>query len=315
MDNMYQKKISIIVSVFNEEQVLKDFYQEIKKVLDSIQWKYELIFVNDGSSDSSGKILKEIAQKDSNICIINFSRNFGHEAAMIAGIDYSNGDGVICMDADLQHPPQYIKNIIKKFEDGYDIVNMVRTKNKSAGLLKNVTSLGFYKLINIISDAKMEENASDFFALSSQVVDVMKKSYRMKTRFLRGYIQNIGFDKTTIEYEAGDRVAGHSKYNINKLFKFALNTIFCFSDFPLKISSYMSALFCGFGILELINTIYRTMIIDVSSKNEILITIICFSFSIVFILISILGKYISIMFEEIKDKPIYIVKDKNERIV
>ena len=269
-----------------------------------------MIFVNDGSRDSSESILKGIAQKDPNICVINFSRNFGHEAAMIAGIDYSSGEGVICMDADLQHPPKYIKNIIKEFENGYDIINMVRTKNKSAGILKNITSSGFYKLINLISDAKIQENASDFFALSARAANVMKKSYRMKTRFLRGYIQNIGFNKTTIEYEAGDRAAGSSKYNIKNLLKFAINAIYCFSDFPLKISAYMSALFCAVGIVELINIIYGSMFRGGLSKYVILITFMCFSFSIVFILMSIIGKYISIIFDEITDRPIYIVREK-----
>ena len=230
-----KKLLSVIVSVYNEEAALKTFYQETIPVLKTISWDYQLVFVNDGSRDKSLEILKGLAETDEHVKIISFSRNFGHEAAMIAGIDYSHGDGIICMDADLQHPPEYISEIIKNFEAGIEVINMVRTKNESAGWFKNLASTAFYKVINMLSDVKFESNASDFFAISGRVAEVLRKDYREKVRFLRGYVQNVGFKKSTIEYEAHARVAGESKYSIRKLFQFSVNTIVCFSNLPLKL--------------------------------------------------------------------------------
>ena len=168
------KKISVVVSVYNEELSLNKFYQVTEKILESCAWDYEMIFVNDGSVDRSIEILKEFAEINSKVKVVNFSRNFGHEAAMIAGIDYSTGDGIVCMDADLQHPPQCIPDIIQKFEDGYEVVSMIRTQNEDAGFIKRFTSAAFYKVLNMLSPVKFEDNSSDFFALSNSVAEVLR---------------------------------------------------------------------------------------------------------------------------------------------
>jgi len=252
------RKLSVVVSVYNEEKALREFYKETNKILEQIRksgWEHELIFVNDGSSDNSLSILEELAKEDHDVKLISFSRNFGHEAAMIAGIDHSTGDGIICMDADLQHPPECIPQIIEKFSADYEVINMVRTKNKSAGLVKNITSSGFYWLINHISDVHFEPNASDFFAISSHVAQVLKDNYREKVRFLRGYVQNVGFKKTNIEYEARARVAGESKYSIKKLFIFSINTILCFSNMPLKLGIYAGVFSAALGVLVMVYTL------------------------------------------------------------
>ena len=245
--------LSVVVSCYNEELALKQFYEETASILNKLNWDYELIFVNDGSQDGTMKVLDQLSGRDKKVKVISFSRNFGHEAAMIAGLDYSSGDGIVCMDADLQHPPEYLPEIIRKFESGYDIINMVRTKNESAGWFKNFASSSFYRLINALSDVKFEPNASDFFAISRRASDVLKDNYREKVRFLRGYVQNIGFNKTTIEYEAGIRVAGESKCSIKKLMVFSLNSIMCFSNLPLKLGIYAG---CGAGLLGILMMIY-----------------------------------------------------------
>ena len=234
------KLLSVVVSVYNEEPGLREFYEETGKILKTLPkpWDYELLFINDGSADGSLAVLRELAATDPKVKIVNFSRNFGHEAAMIAGIDYAAGDGIVCMDADLQHPPECIPEILKKLEEGYQVINMVRTRNKTAGFLKNVTSLAFYRLINCLSDVKFEANASDFFAVGKEAAQVLRSSYREKVRFLRGYVQSIGFKRTTLEYEARPRFAGESKYSIRSLLKFSINTILCFSDLPLKLGIY-----------------------------------------------------------------------------
>ncbi len=302
-----RKTLSVVVSCYNEELALNQFYQETARILNKLQWDYELIFVNDGSQDGTMKILDHLSELDQKVKVVSFSRNFGHEAAMIAGLDYSSGDGIVCMDADLQHPPEYLQEIVSKFESGYDVINMVRTKNESAGWFKNFASSAFYHLINALSDVEFEPNASDFFAISKQASRILKENYREKVRFLRGYVQNIGFQKTTIEYEAGSRVAGESKYSIKKLMAFSINTIMCFSNLPLKLGIYAG---CGAGLLGVIMmayTIWSWARIGTPNGYATTIVLICFMFAVLFLIVGIIGNYIAILFAELKDRPIYIV--------
>ncbi len=305
------KLVSVVVSVYNEELALREFYQDTGKILRELPqtWDYELIFVNDGSTDGSLPILSELAQRDPKVRVINFSRNFGHEAAMIAGIDHALGDGVICMDADLQHPPECIPKILEKFDAGYEVINMVRTKNRTAGLIKNITSAAFYKLINHLSDVKFEPNASDFFAVNRAAADVLRTSYREKVRFLRGYVQSLGFNKTTLEYEARPRFAGESKYSIKSLFRFSINTILCFSDLPLKLGIYSGCGVAMFGILMMIYTIYTWAKYGAPSGYATIVVLMSFMFAMLFVIVGIIGEYIAILFAELKDRPVYIIKD------
>ena len=297
--------LSVVVSVYNEEKALEEFYRETGKVLNELDWDYELVFVNDGSADGSLAILDSLAERDSRVQGDSFSRNFGHEAAMIAGLDYSRGDGIICMDADLQHPPECIPRILEKMAQGYEVISMVRTKNKSAGLVKNITSSGFYWLINHISDVHFEPNASDFFAVSRHVVQVLKDNYREKVRFLRGYVQNVGFRKATIEYEARARVAGESKYSLKKLFIFSINTILCFSNMPLKLGIYAGIFSALLGVAVIVYTLFTRQ--GAPSGYATIVVLICFMFAMMFAIIGIIGEYIAILFTELKDRPIYIV--------
>ena len=302
-----RRLLSVVVSVYNEEEALAQFYQVTEGILNTISWDYELVFVNDGSRDQSLSILNRLADSNPKVKVVSFSQNFGHEAAMIAGIDYSQGDGIICMDADLQHPPACIPEIIRRFEAGYEVINMVRTKNESAGWFKNMASSAFYKLINALSDVKFESNASDFFAISRNVAAVLKENYREKVRFLRGYVQNVGFSKTTIEYEARARVAGESKYSIRKLFQFSVNTIVCFSNLPLKLGIF-AGIFAGFlGLVVLVYTLFTRS--GAPSGYATIVILNCFMFAFLFLIVGIIGEYISILFTELKDRPIYIVQN------
>ncbi len=302
-----EKTLSVVVSVYNEERALPLFYETAKPVLDRLAWDYELLFVNDGSQDGSLSILRKLAEENPKVKVISFSRNFGHEAAMIAGIDHAIGDGIVCMDADLQHPPECLPEIAAKLDEGCGVISMVRTRNKSAGLIKNITSAGFYAVINALSDVKFEANASDFFAISRPAAEVLKGNYREKVRFLRGYVQNIGFRKTTIEYEAQDRVAGESKYSIRKLFAFSINTIMCFSNLPLKLGIY-AGIFAGLmGVAVMVYTLFTRQ--GAPSGYATIVILNCFMFAILFLIVGIIGEYISILFNELKDRPIYIVEE------
>ncbi|MEY8354079.1 glycosyltransferase family 2 protein [Lachnospiraceae bacterium 54-53] len=304
-----EKTLSVVVSCYNEEQALNQFYQETASILNRMHWNYELIFVNDGSQDGTMDILTRLAETEKRVKVISFSRNFGHEAAMIAGLDYSSGDGIVCMDADLQHPPEYLPEIVEKFEAGFDVINMVRTKNESAGWFKNFASSAFYHLINVLSDVKFEPNASDFFAISLRAARVLKDNYREKVRFLRGYVQNIGFRRTTIEYEARVRVAGESKYSIKKLVAFSLNTIMCFSNLPLKLGIYAGGGAALLGIIMMVYTIWSWARVGTPNGYATTIVLICFMFAVLFLIVGIIGNYIAILFAELKDRPIYIVGD------
>ena len=304
------EKLSIIVSVYNEEAGIRRFYEVCAGVLVSlsVSYEYEIIFINDGSSDKSGEILRDFADRDrEHVRVIEFSKNFGHEAAMTAGLDYALGDILIFLDSDLQHPPRLIPEIVEKMKAGADIINMVRTKNSTAGLIKNITSGGFYALINLMSDIKLEPSASDFFALRKEVAEVLRHSYREKVRFLRGYVQNVGFKKETIEFEAPPRVAGKSHYSIKKLFRFSIDTILCFSNMPLKLGIY-AGLFSGFlGLLLIVYTLLTRQ--GAPSGYATIIIVLCFMFAMLFVILGIIGEYIAILFAELKDRPIYIVRD------
>jgi len=302
-----EKLLSVVVSVYNEEQALPLFYQTVKPVLEKLGWDYEILFINDGSRDNSLEILRELAAQDDHVKVIGFSRNFGHEAAMIAGIDYACGDGIVCMDADLQHPPSCLPEIVKKLEDNCGVITMVRTQNASAGVVKNITSAGFYWLINTLSDVEFEPNASDFFAISRQAADVLRKNYREKVRFLRGYVQNIGFSRAAIRYEAQERAAGESKYSIRKLFTFSINTILCFSNLPLKLGIYAGGLAALMGIAVMVYTLCTRQ--GAPSGYATIVILNCFMFAVLFLIVGIIGEYMAILFSELKDRPIYIVEE------
>ncbi len=303
------KKISLVVSVYNEELALQMFFDKAMEILPDLTWDYELLFVNDGSADRSLEILKGFAKESDHVRVVNFSRNYGHEAAMIAGVDYAQGDAVVCLDADLQHPLECIQPIIGAFEDGYNIVNMVRTKNQDAGWIKKVTSSAFYRVLNLLSPVKFQNNASDFFAFDSKVLKVMREEYREKIRFLRGFIQNVGFNKTTIEFEAASRVAGESKYSLKKLLQFSIHTLFSFSDMPLKLGVYTGVVTAVFGFILMIYTIVNKVLFNVPAGYSTIIVFMSFMFAMLMIIIGVIGEYIAILFTEIKDRPIYIVDE------
>ena len=308
-----QVDLSIVISAYNEEPGIERCYQEITRTLVPMQLPYEIVFVNDGSTDNTLQILKQIAQSDSRIRLIDLSRNFGHESAMMAGIDYSKGRAVICMDSDLQHPPVKIPEMVGKWQEGFDIVNMVRVERKDAGFVKKSNSKLFYKIINGMSDAKLAENASDFFLISRQVVDVLKNDYRERTRFLRGIIQIIGFRKTTIEYVADKRIDGKSKYSFFKLLRLSFTAISSFSKLPLQLGLIAGIIF---GCISLILIVYSIVMwiynTPVSGYTTLIVFMSAFA-SIQLFVIGMIGQYIGYIFDEVKHRPIYIVKETVEQ--
>ena len=307
------KKLSLIVSVYNEEASLAHFYDVTTEVLKNMDanggepYEAELVFVNDGSKDKSLEILSALADKDERVKVISFSRNFGHEAAMTAGIDYATGDFLICLDADLQNPPELIPKILAEYEGGSDVVLMAREENKSAGFLKKVTSAMFYKLLNKLSEVEFERNVSDFFGISKRAADLVRDNYREKTRYLRGFIQQIGFKRSVISYKAPARYAGESKYSIGKLFGIAMHTFDCFSVTPLKAGLAASALSIVLTIASFIYYIVFWIRNDSGSGVALLCTLLTFLFSILFLLLGVVGQYLGNIMREVRNRPVYIV--------
>ena len=315
------KNCSIIVSVYNEEASLENFFEACSSVLsrcragskedfacEKIVEKYhtEILFVDDGSTDRSPLILDRLALEYPELVkVIHFSRNFGHEAAMTAGLDYASGDFLIFMDADLQHSPELIPEMLARYEEGFHVVSMVRTKNSSAGILKNLSSAAFYWVLTHLSPLHFEANASDFFGISSAVQQVLKKYYREKVRYLRGYVQSVGFSKTKIEYEAGVRQGGKSHYSLRKLWAFSRNTLLSFSNLPLKLGIFASGCSMFLGILLLVYTLLTRK--GAPSGYATIVVLLCFMFAVLFFVVGIIGEYIALLFEEIKDRPIYVV--------
>ena len=272
------------------------------------EYQAELLFVDDGSSDRSPLILDQLAAEYPDLVrVIHFSKNFGHEAAMTAGLDYAKGDFLIFMDADLQHPPKLIPEMLQKWEEGFSVVSMVRTKNSSAGLIKNISSSAFYFVLNRLSPLHFEANASDFFGISKEVQEVLIKYYREKVRYLRGYVQSVGFSKTKILYEAGERQGGASHYSIRKLLIFSKNTLLSFSNLPLRLGIFASVCSAVLGLLLLFYTLVTRK--GAPSGYATIVVLLCFMFAVLFLVVGIIGEYIALLFEEIKDRPIYIVSE------
>lgn len=310
MHNNRCEKISVVVSVFNEEEVIKNFYSELNLKLQHNEMDIEILFVDDGSIDKSCDILYEIAALDDRVTVINFSKNFGHEAAMLAGIDHSNGDAVICMDADLQHPPESINVMIEKFKEGYEIINMVRKDYVAPNYFKKLFSQLFYYLINKISPYRFEPNASDFFLISKKVVTIFRNNFREQARFLRGFVQIVGFKKTTVDFMAPKRFAGESKYSFLKLLKFSLSTIFTFSNLPLRLGIFSGVTVGLFSLAVGVYSIIMWARGNVPSGYTTLVVLVSFLFAVQLSITGIIGEYLGYIFRENKRRPIYIIENK-----
>lgn len=306
------KKISVIVPCYNEEEAIGLFYEQINKVINSLDYKFELIFVNDGSSDNTYNIIKNLADIDKNVKYINFSRNFGKEAAMYAGLELSSGDLVTIMDADLQDPPSLLPEMIDYIDkEGYDCVATKSTSRHGYSFLRKTFTRWFYKIIAKISKTQMVAGARDYRLMSRQMVNAIinMKEYN---RYSKGLFSFVGFNTKWIEFENQERVAGSTKWNFWKLFSYALDGIVGFSTAPLIISSVMGVIFCLISFVMIIFIIVKTLVFgDDTSGWPSLACIIFFVSGIQLFCLGIMGQYLSKTYLEVKNRPIYIIKDTN----
>jgi len=314
------EKISIIVPCYNEEKAIPLFYNEMERVIkedfSKNNVKFEYIFVNDGSSDSTLNEIKELHKKDKKIRYISFSRNFGKEAAMLAGLEAAQGDYITLMDADLQDPPSLLKQMYDTIkEEGYDCVATRRVTRKGEPPIRSFFSKLFYKLINKITDFEMVNGARDYRLMTKQVKDAIIKM-REYNRFSKGLTSFVGFDTKWIEYENVKRVAGETKWSFWKLFKYALEGITAFSTAPLAISSILGLLFTIISVIFIFIIIIKTLVFgDPTSGWPSMVCIMLFMGGIQLLSLGVIGQYLAKTYLEVKNRPIYFVKetDTDER--
>ena len=306
------KKISVIIPSYNEEEAIPFFYDEIDRVSKSMKVNFEFIFVNDGSRDKTLNIVKELAKKDKRVKFINFSRNFGKEAAMFAGLEMSSGDYVTIMDADLQDPPSLLPNMLSLIEDeGYDCVGTRRVTRKGEPPIRSFFARMFYKIINKMSKVEMVDGARDYRLMTRQMVDsiISMKEYN---RYSKGLFSFVGFNTKWLEYENIKRVAGETKWSFFKLFAYALEGIVAFTTAPLAIASIAGLLFCLVAFVIIIIIIIKTLAFgDPTSGWPSMVCIIFFVSGIQLFCLGIMGQYLAKTYLETKNRPIYIVKETN----
>ncbi len=306
------KLIDIIVPCYNEEEVLPLFIEETNKVIATIpEYAFRYIFVNDGSKDRTLQVMREIAAKYDNAKYISFSRNFGKESAMYAGLENSTGDYVIVMDADLQHPPAMFPQMIKGIEEGYDCCALYRAKQKGESKLRQLISKMFFSFQNKISDVKMPDGAVDFRIMSRQMVDSIVKLCE-KQRFSKGLFCWVGYRTKWIEYQNVERTVGTTKWSFWGLFKYALDGITSFSVTPLRFIAVLGFIISALAFIWIIVTLIQTLIIGIMVPGY--VTTLCavlFMGGIVEMSVGVLGEYIGRIYIEAKDRPIYITAETN----
>ncbi len=306
-----QKKISIVIPSFNEEGNIKIIVKALNEVMQKLNYSYELIFVDDGSSDKTLSILQEISAIDSNVFFIELSRNFGHQNALKAGLDLASGDCIITMDGDMQHPPEMIPQLIEKWEEGYDIVYTRRLEDKKLPAFKKITSKYFYKFINYISEIKIEEGTADFRLMDKKVSTVFF-AFSENELFIRGLVNWVGFNQFEIDYKPAERFSGNSKYTVKKMMQFALKGITSFSIRPLYLSIFLGIslflLSLLFYTLYVFYSIYYGHVI--SGWASVIFTIVLFG-GLNLIVLGIIGVYVGKLFMQSKQRPNYLIRDTN----
>ena len=310
---MYVEKISIVVPCYNEEETIPLFYEEINKTSKDLKnYEFEFIFINDGSKDKSTIIMKELAKKDERVKFIDFSRNFGKEAAMYAGLKLCSGDLVTTMDVDLQDPPSLLPEMINGIiNEGYDCVSTKSTSRNGYSFLRKTFTKWFYKIIGKISKTEMIPGARDYRLMTRQMVNeiINIKEYN---RYSKGLFSFVGFKTKWIDFENQERVAGTTKWNFWKLFSYAIDGIVGFSTAPLIFSSIIGVIFCLLSFIIIIFIIIRTLIFgDPTSGWPSLACIVFFVSGIQLFCIGIIGQYLSKVYLEVKGRPIYIIKETN----
>lgn len=298
---------SVVVPLYNEELVIFESYKRLKEIMDKAGEKYEIIFVNDGSIDATRKKAELICNKDRVVKLINFSRNFGHQAAITAGMDVAFGDAIVVIDADLQDPPEVILEMIEKWKQGYEVVYGKRVKREGESFLKKFTAKIYYRILKSMTSVDVPVDVGDFRLIDKKVCNALA-SLPEKNRYVRGLVSWVGFKQTYVEFVRHERFAGETKYPLGKMIKLAMDGITSLSHKPLIFVNYIGTACSLIGLISTIviimrNTIYQHNILDLS----LILSLNTFMFGLVFISLGIMGQYIGRIFDEAKDRPMYII--------
>lgn len=297
--------ISVVVPMYNEEEVMRETYKRLTKVMMATGETYELIFVNDGSKDKTRLVALDICKDDKNVKLIDFARNFGHQVAITAGMEHASGDAVVVIDADLQDPPEVIPEMIAKWREGYEIVYGKRKAREGETFFKKFTAKAFYRILNLLTSVDIPLDTGDFRLIDKKVCKTYCKLYE-HNRFVRGIFSWMGYKSCAVEFERQARFAGTTKYPLKKMIKLACDGIFSFSFLPLRLSTFIGAFLDVLSILLLI--IYGCC--KLLNSVSVLILIGFFFIGLLFICLGIAGEYIARICDEVRARPIYIVSDK-----
>ena len=304
------RKISVVVPCFNEEEGLKTFNETLLQFLPR-NYDYEIIYINDGSSDNTFQEIKALADNNPQIKYISFSRNFGHQNALKAGYDYASGDCAISLDADLQHPPAVIPELIAKWEQGFEIVNTIRHDHQSISLAKKISSGLFYRIMKKLSDVNIENGMADFRLVDKKVLKELKR-FQENYLFFRGIIPWMGFKQTTVDFTASERFAGTTKYTFRKMLKFATTGVTAFSVKPLRISIYLGSVIALLSFIYGLYAVYVHFFTNqaVAGWTSVIISVL-FVGGINLLMLGIIGEYLGKLFIENKRRPNYLISETN----
>lgn len=301
--------LSVVAPCFNEEGVLHELYRRIRQVLDDAGESWELVLINDGSRDRTAEIMRELHAADPRVKVVDFARNFGHQIAVTAGMDYARGDAVVLIDADLQDPPELILEMLAKWRAGYEVVYAIRAERKGETWFKEFTAKAFYRIIYRITDINIPMDTGDFRLMDHKVVDALRKM-REHHRFMRGMSVWVGFRQVGVKYARAERYAGETKYPLKKMVKFALDGITSFSYLPLQLAMYIGFVAAGLAILGIL----AAVILRLSGSHAFYgqattLVSVLFLGGVQLICLGIIGEYLGRIYDEVKGRPLYIVRE------
>jgi glycosyltransferase involved in cell wall biosynthesis len=296
--------------MYNEEEVIPVTYQRLTDVMEKANVNYEIIFVNDGSRDKTAELLNEICDNDKRVKLLDFSRNFGHQIAITAGMDYSCGQCIVVIDGDLQDPPELIPAMIEKWKDGYDVVYGKRISRQGESIFKKLTAAIYYRLLRSMTDVSIPVDTGDFRLIDRKVCDALKE-VKERNRYVRGLISWLGFKQTSIEFERQERFAGETKYPLRKMLKLAFDGITTFSYKPLKLASYIGTIISlgsfAYLIFVIVQRLFFPETVQPGWASTLAVSL--FFNGITLLMLGIMGEYVGRIYDEVKGRPLYIIKE------
>lgn len=303
-------RYSVVIPVYNEEAVVQESYRRLKAVMESTGEAYELIFVNDGSRDKTEEMVSALCDADSCVRLLSFSRNFGHQTAITAGMDASSGQAVVVIDADLQDPPEVILEMIAKWKEGYDVVYGQRISREGETWFKKLTAKGFYRILKALTSVDIPVDTGDFRLIDRKVCDVLS-SLNEKNRYVRGLVSWVGFKQTAVRFHRQERYAGETKYPLKKMLKFAMDGITTFSYKPLKLTSYLGFFVSLCSFLYLLVVLYLKLFTEKTVSGWASAVSVSLLFNgVILMMLGIIGEYIGRIYDETKNRPLYVIRER-----